>query len=125
MELDKMTDLAAIAVAEKQPIEKMEFHLADNIFVKIIAIDKGGWIVKGHKHTFDHTSFLFKGSFRMWRDGKLDRDYHAPCGVLVQAGVEHSMLTLEDGTSFGCIHNTHGFPDDELEEHLIQREIPA
>lgn len=121
MNVTDIQDLAAIVPIDPRPPEKIEFHLADDVFVKIIAIDKGGWLVKGHKHVFDHTSFLFSGSLRLWKDGKLDRDYHAPTGVFIEAGVEHTMLTLEDNTRFGCIHNTHGHAPDELEEHLVMK----
>lgn len=125
MALDKVTvhnvtDLSSITIEESGPQPDIEFHEADNIMVKIIAAKEGNWLIKGHRHTYDHTSFLFRGSMRVWKDGKLDRDYHAPCGIFIAKDVEHSMLTLEDHTSFGCIHNTHGFPVDELKKHLVK-----
>lgn len=118
MQVTDIKDLSALTPIDPQPLEKIEFHMADDIFVKLIAIDKGGWIVKGHKHVYDHTSFLFSGSMRLWKDGELAGDFHAPTGILIQAGIEHSMLTLEDGTSWGCIHNMHGNAPEDLEEML-------
>jgi quercetin dioxygenase-like cupin family protein len=122
MDVKDITERSNLVPIDPQPIPKIEFHLADDVMVKLVCMDKGGYLVEGHKHNYDHTSFLFSGSFRMWKDGNLDRDYHAPCGVLVEKGVVHSMLTLEDNTNWGCIHNTHGFPADELEEHLVMKD---
>ena len=102
--------------------EKIEFHLADNIFVKMIAMGKGGTIAKGHKHTFDHTSFLATGSFRMWKNGECIGDFHAPTGIFIEKDTVHEMVALEDNTTFFCIHNTHEIPEDELHQRLVTKE---
>ena len=102
--------------------EKVEFHLADDIFVKMIALDRMGRICKGHKHTYDHTSFLATGKLRLWEDGVFMGDFTAPTGILIKANVSHMMIALEDNTTFFCIHNTHGCKEDELHKTLIKED---
>jgi quercetin dioxygenase-like cupin family protein len=119
MDMNSIVDVNQLIPICPKPPEKVEFHLADNIFVKMISLPEKGYICSGHKHTFDHTSFVASGSIRVWKDGILDKDYHSPTGVFIEKNVEHKMLALEDNTLFFCIHNTHGFPEDELEEHLV------
>lgn len=97
----------------KEP-EKIEFHLADNVFVKMIVLEKDGMVARGHKHSFDHTSFLATGSMRLWKDDVLVGDLKAPTGIFIEAGVVHEMVALEDDTMFLCVHNTHGLETEEL-----------
>lgn len=100
--------------------DKVEFHLADDIFVKMIALPSVGYICKGHSHVFDHTSFLATGKMRIWKEGT-PTDYIAPAGIFIEKGIEHMMLALEDNTTFFCIHNTHGWPTDEVVENLVKK----
>lgn len=101
------------------PDEKVEFHLADDIFVKMIALDRQGRICKGHKHTFDHTSFLATGKLRLWEDGVFMGDFTAPTGILIKKEVSHMMVALEDNTVFFCIHNTHGCAEGDEGKTLV------
>lgn len=102
--------------------DKVEFHLADNVFVKMIALPAGGMVARGHKHSFDHTSFLATGSMRVWVDDTLLGDVKAPTGIFIAAGKVHRMQALEDNTLFLCVHNTHGVGDEELRDHLLLKE---
>jgi quercetin dioxygenase-like cupin family protein len=122
MRAEDVTSVNQLIPIDPQPPEKIEFHLADDIFVKMISLPKIGYICSGHKHTFDHTSFLATGRMRVWKDGVIDSDYVGPTGIFIEKNVEHKMLSLEDNTLFFCIHNTHGFPDDELEQHLVAKD---
>jgi hypothetical protein len=50
-------------------------------------------------------------------------DYTGPAGILIRAGVKHTMTTLTDGVVFACIHALHGTDGVEIEdEHLLQME---
>jgi quercetin dioxygenase-like cupin family protein len=119
MELEKISSLDELGYEPIEQPEKIEFHFADEIFVKMIAIKKAGTMIPGHAHTYDHTSLLASGKFRLWVEEKLAGDYIAPTGILIKAGAKHMMLTLEDNTVFACIHNTHGYAPEEMEDKLI------
>lgn len=108
-------------MTERQEInvEKWEFHAADGIFIKQMYLEHAGDLVGQHAHTYDHTSMLAAGAVRVWADDECLGDFTAPTGVFVAARKKHRMQALEDGTIMYCIHNTHGFAPDELEEHLI------
>jgi quercetin dioxygenase-like cupin family protein len=81
-----------------------------------------GQVIKGHKHNFDHTSFVTDGSVHVHAvcpDGRvIDADFgrgHAYRHFLVLAGVEHEITALEDGTNFYCIYS-HRTPQGEISQ---------
>lgn len=120
MNINDITSIDQLIPVDPHQPDKIEFHLADDIFVKMIALPLAGYICKGHSHVFDHTSFLATGKMRVWKAGTLDRDYTAPTGIFIEKETEHMMLALEDNTTFFCIHNTHGWPAEEVEDNLIK-----
>lgn len=111
-----------------QPVlqpEDIQFYFEDGVFVKQLSLERVGYCIPGHKHEFSHTSMLAKGSVRMWRDGQFVGDFHAPTGIKVDAGAFHMFMALEDNTLLFCIHNTHGFPEEELEAKLVTEKNTA
>ena len=86
----------------------VEIATADGIFVKQMWIRNAGTFIPQHKHVWDHTSALLRGSCFVWRDGKLDQRYVAPALIFVAKGVAHTFLALEDDTVIYCLHNLHG-----------------
>lgn len=99
----------------------VEIAITDDIFVKQMVLDKAGTLVPQHTHAYDHLSMLAVGSVRIWRDGKLDGDYQAPCGIVIKAGVAHMFLSLEDNTIVYCVHNiSHSGDIDILRENTIE-----
>jgi quercetin dioxygenase-like cupin family protein len=109
-------------LAETQP-ENVEWYLADDIFVKQMLVAKAGSYVPQHSHEFDHVSMLAVGSVTLWKDGVLDRVYHAPTGIAIKAGVKHLFRAEQDGTLIFCIHNVGraGYVEI-LEEHQLVKE---
>ena len=60
---------------------------------------------------------------RVEADGVMLGDYVGPVGILIRAGVKHTMTTLTDGVVFACIHALHGTDDIEIEEeHQLEME---
>lgn len=100
-------------------VERWEFHCADDVFIKQMVLEARGTLVGQHAHTYDHTSMLAAGAVRVWADDECLGDFTAPTGVFIAANRKHRMQALVDGTVMYCIHNTHGFAPDELEDHLI------
>jgi quercetin dioxygenase-like cupin family protein len=87
-----------------------------NIFIRENRLAKTGDITNGHKHNFDHTTILMRGSVRITAkldDGNLIRDAKAPAYVLIKAGVEHEIVALEDDTVYWCVYS-HRTPQGEI-----------
>jgi hypothetical protein len=95
---------------------------ADGIFVKQIIVENVGDTVQQHAHTYDHTSMVPAGSgFRVFAEGEDLGEFWGPCGIPVAANKMHGMRALVPNSHLYCIHNTHGFPRQELEDKLIAR----
>lgn len=110
---------AGLRLADQQPPE-VEIHIADDVFVKQMAIAKAGTYIPQHSHKYDHLSMLAVGSVDVWKDGRYDRAYHAPAGIVIAAGVKHLFRALEDNTVIYCIHNAaRADVAAVLEEHQI------
>ncbi len=99
--LEPLPDDVEIKVPEPP---KVEIHMADGIFIKQIWVRNSRTFVPQHVHAYDHTTMIARGSVYVWTDGKLDRRYEAPTGLLIKAGIAHTFLTLEDDTVLYCIH---------------------
>lgn len=105
--------------AEEQPYG-VEIRMADDVFIKQMAIPKAGTYVPQHSHAYDHTSMLAVGSVRVWEDEVLKGDFTAPTGLFIRAGTKHCFLSLEDNTVVYCIHNvSRGDLVEILEENHI------
>lgn len=97
-----------------------EFHFADGVMVKMICIPSREGRALGHKHTYDHTTFVVPGSIvRAICDGEVMGDYTGPTGFTVKAGCFHEFIALSESAVLLCIHNTHGIPAEELEAKLV------
>jgi quercetin dioxygenase-like cupin family protein len=108
--------------APNQPVS-VEIKLTDDLFVKTAAVADAGTIIPTHAHRYDHITLLAYGSMRVEADGVVLGDYTGPVGILIRAGVKHTMTTLTDGVVFACIHALHGTDGVEIEdEHLLQME---
>lgn len=105
-------------LVEQPPV--VELHTADGLFIKQMYVAKAGTYIPQHSHAWDHTSMLATGSVRLWADGVLQGDFFAPAGILIEAGVKHLFLSLEDETTVYCIHNLHG---EEAVKVLAEHQI--
>lgn len=92
----------------------------DGIFIKQMLLAKAGYIAPQHVHAYRHHSMLARGAVRAWANGQYLADFQAPVPILIEAGVQHTFMALEDDTVIYCIHNLHG--QDAVE---ILAEAPA
>jgi quercetin dioxygenase-like cupin family protein len=108
-----------LEAAAEQPYG-VEIRMADGIFIKQITVPKAMTLVPQHSHTYDHTSMIAVGSFRVWKNGELLGDVTAPTGLMIEAGAKHAFLSLTDGATIYCIHNISRTGEMEIqEEHQI------
>lgn len=95
--------------------------VSGNILIRPNFFGKAGEVIQGHKHNFDHTSFVIKGSVRVRAttpDGrKLDKVFKAGQHFLVLAEVDHEITALEDNTEFFCIYS-HRTPQGDVVQEV-------
>lgn len=98
-----------------------EIKIADNLFVKQYVVLKADTWLPQHSHTYSHVSMIATGAVRVWADGKPLGEFRAPSGVVIEAGVKHTFLTLEDNTTIYCIHDISRTGEVEVaeEHHLV------
>jgi quercetin dioxygenase-like cupin family protein len=73
--------------------------------------------MQGHKHNYDHTTFIFRGSVRVtaseMKDDKLvptiEKEYHAGEFVSIPAELYHTIKALEPNTVWFCIYSHRDF----------------
>lgn len=76
-----------------------------NIFVRTQDPMKAGDVVEGHKHNFDHVTYVSLGSFRIERGDEFVEVRQGELPVLIRAGVKHKLTALEDGSVYHCIYS--------------------
>jgi len=91
--------------------------VSGNIFLRPNELPKAGDYVDGHKHNFDHTSFVIKGSVHVVatlpNGTVIERDFAAGQHFLIRADVTHLITALEDDTLFHCIYS-HRTPQGDV-----------
>jgi len=85
--------------------EVIDFHLADDIFIKSGLFKDAGSVIKQHSHEYNHTSFIATGAVNVWCDGEYFGEYKSPIGILIKKHAKHTFITTEPNTTILCIHN--------------------
>lgn len=96
-------------------------YVSGNIFIREMLFEKAGDIVDGHKHNFDHVTFVVRGSVRIEKLDEAGRpvqsiEKQASNGhnwVTIKAGVNHKITALEDHSLGHCIY-AHRNPQGEV-----------
>ena len=92
-----------------------------NIYVRENLGNQGD-VVDGHSHNFDHCTMCMRGAIRVKRkDTGRTVVLRAASGdslvrrsaLLIEAGVEHEIEFLEDGSVFWCVYS-HRNPQGEI-----------
>lgn len=113
--------------APNQP-EAMLTALYGGVYVKAYRVADAGTIIPQHAHTYDHISFLARGSVIVSHlDGEtgalVEETRHAPAAIRIPARVKHSFFTLSDDALILCVHNAaHGEAAEIHEEHALALE---
>lgn len=88
-----------------------------NIFIRPNLLKKVGDAVAGHKHNFDHTTYVVRGAVHVkgvCPDGRVvEKEFKAGEFCLVKAEVEHTITALSDDTLFHCIYS-HRTPQGDV-----------
>lgn len=98
-------NLSDIQMTEGEQPDSIEFHLADDVFVKSGLFKNAGAIVPQHSHEFDHSTFIASGALRAWCDDEYLGEFKAPTSIFIKAKCKHTFITDEPNTLILCIHN--------------------
>lgn len=102
-------------------IDGVEIVCTDGVFIKQMVCKLKNTLIPQHSHKHSHHSMLATGAVRVWCDGELKGEYHAPSAIFIKEGCKHKFITLEDNTIIYCIHNISRTGEvDVLEEHQIR-----
>jgi quercetin dioxygenase-like cupin family protein len=89
-----------------------------NLFIRPNVGFTKGQIMGGHKHNFDHVTFLTRGSWRIriLNDDQTVRQEVTKVAfsfVLIKAGAIHELEALEDHSDFYCVY-AHRDPQGQV-----------
>jgi hypothetical protein len=93
-----------------------------NLYFRPMSGLQKGQVISGHKHNFDHVTFLWRGSVRLraWskpdQSDLVDRKYSAPARILIKKDCYHEFTSLEDQTFADCIYALRDF-DNQVTDH--------
>lgn len=96
-----------------EPWTDIIFETSDDVFIKQIVLPSRNMMYPQHKHKWDHSTLLVRGSIVLWQVDPLKGDipgmyYRAPTIIMVPKGVDHKFQTLEDDCLVYCVHNLRG-----------------
>jgi hypothetical protein len=92
-----------------------------NIFVSPQPMEKAGDKIGGHTHYFDHVGFLAAGSVQVTVEGHEPKTFTAPRFVVIRKHTRHSIVALEDNTSWYCVFAVRDI-DGETQE-IVDGEV--
>ena len=100
----------------------IDLNMDLGVFVKVIPL-QAEKLVPQHSHEFPHVTVLVRGTVRVWKNGVLDGDYAAPCGILISAHTKHVFQTLTEAVLL-CVHDVEATGIVEVaEEHQFEERV--
>ena len=87
-----------------------------NVFIRPVTLAPRD-VTHGHRHNFDHTTIVLKGSATVTRvrDGRAPESVRltAPAHLLIEAGVGHEIAAGDGGCTYWCVYD-HRTPQGEV-----------
>jgi quercetin dioxygenase-like cupin family protein len=89
-----------------------------NLFIREMRFEKAGDVIDGHAHNFDHTTYVIRGGIRIEALGRSveKRAGAARNWVLIKAGVEHKIISLEADSLAHCIYSHRNAQGEVVQE---------
>lgn len=100
-------------------LAESNISLVNGVFIKQMTFREKGDIALTHAHVYDHQTLLASGALRVIVGGTL-REYQAPTIIVIQAGMLHTMESLEPNTVAYCVHAVKGGDSIDEAESLVQ-----
>ncbi len=95
-------DIARILARQVPALTTEAIGYIGNVWIRVHKFASVGEVHAGHRHTFDHVSFLMKGRARVTVEGR-STDYSAVNFIKINKDLNHEIVALEDGTEWWCV----------------------
>ena len=105
---------------------KIKISCVSNLYSREMIFEKAGDTELGHKHPFNHVTFLSVGKLKVETELGVS-EFTAPHMIYIHKDYRHELTALEDNTVAYCIHalrNGNGL-DDIIDEDMIPAGISA
>jgi len=91
-----------------EPATTRRYGPFGNLWFRPMDFAQVGSVIKGHKHHYDHVTFLSRGAvlvaYELPTGERGERVYSAPAAILIRKNVIHEITALEPGTRADCIY---------------------
>jgi predicted metal-dependent enzyme (double-stranded beta helix superfamily) len=98
-----------------------------NLYRRQMVVDRQGASVEGHKHNWDHVTYVIRGKVLMtvWKEdynGKkhpgtsVERIYQAPAAILIRKNNFHKFTALTDDVILECVYAIRDSKTGEFSE---------
>jgi len=118
--IDDSTTLAELR-ARAEAATSRRYGPFGNVWIRPIDFKGAGSVLQGHKHNYDHITWLSRGSvlvrYEMPNGDKGERVYEAPYPILIRKDVIHEITALEDNTLADCIYALRDMQSGEVIGH--------
>jgi len=101
-----------------------KFVVISNVSLKVMMFKGIGCTMEGHKHVFDHPTFLTRGQFEVYRGNEVhevDADIE-PTAILIEKGVVHKIVCTSEVGVGTCIHALRN--GERVEDIVDPNDIP-
>lgn len=98
---------------------QIQNYVAGGVFAKEWQAGRAGAYIEQHRHSFDHLSYLAKGTVDVEVEGQVTR-YHAPTGINIKAHKSHKVTAVTGDVLWLCIH---AIPNEMRDAELIEKAL--
>ena len=94
----------------------MDLQILGPIGYRSFTLEKACEENAGHKHNYDHVTYLLRGKVRVTysydQDGKTvtgEREFEAPDRILIKKDVHHTIKALTENVVYDCVFSHRDF----------------
>lgn len=95
-----------------------------NVHIRKLYFPTASTIHDGHRHSFDHVSFLVSGRVRVEVEGFPPKEYSTGSIIMIRGELFHKITALEDETVWLCISTAADFDDNYLDDMYTKEQDP-
>lgn len=95
-----------------------------NIHIRRLYFPTASTVHEGHRHDYDHVSYLLKGKVIVETDHNSSKEYSAGAMIVIRKNVYHKIIALEDDTTWLCISTNEDFNERYLDDMFTIEQDP-
>jgi len=84
---------------------RIDICCASNIYIRQMDFQKAGDVEEGHKHPYNHFTYLAAGALILEiPENNIRVAYEAPAMIFIEKDKIHRLTATQDNTRAACIH---------------------